>query len=172
MGARFTATQAVEPKDTANDKNFLIMGPWFHSQINREGTLARPAALGPRDTTLDDSSRHHQAVLRSVPEEWSAKANTPPVTIYNTGENRWDHFFIVAARVRIGLPVERKPLYLRERVRLVVRRAGSGERCGLRRIRVGSREARAVYAAADAVRRFRRMAALARHRSTNGRGSA
>ena len=37
---------AVEPKDTANDKNFLIMGPWFHSQINRDGTLARSAAAG------------------------------------------------------------------------------------------------------------------------------
>jgi predicted acyl esterase len=31
---------AVEPKDTANDKNFLIMGPWFHSQINRDSWSA------------------------------------------------------------------------------------------------------------------------------------
>src|SRR5215468_8179568 len=43
---------AVEPKDKNNDKNFLIMGPWFHSQINREGsqhgTLRRNG-----DTTLE-----------------------------------------------------------------------------------------------------------------------
>src|SRR5204863_114987 len=43
---------AIESKDSGNDKNFLIMGPWSHSQINRDGT-----ALGPlrwsTDTTMD-----------------------------------------------------------------------------------------------------------------------
>ena len=29
---------AVEPKDTNNDKNFLVMGPWRHSQVNSDGS--------------------------------------------------------------------------------------------------------------------------------------
>src|ERR1035437_7610336 len=42
---------AVEPKDTANDKNFLVMGPWRHSQVNRIGyTLGNLKWEG--DTTL------------------------------------------------------------------------------------------------------------------------
>jgi putative CocE/NonD family hydrolase len=44
--------QAVEPKDTGNDKNFLVMGPWFHSQINREGTSLGPLRWNG-DTTLE-----------------------------------------------------------------------------------------------------------------------
>src|SRR4026208_1053017 len=30
--------QAIEPKDTANDKVFLVMGPWHHGQMIREGS--------------------------------------------------------------------------------------------------------------------------------------
>ena len=33
---------AVEPKDANNDKNFLVMGPWRHSQVNSSGY-----SLGP-----------------------------------------------------------------------------------------------------------------------------
>ena len=38
--------EAVEPKDTNNDKNFLVMGPWFHSQINRQGWSLGPFSGG------------------------------------------------------------------------------------------------------------------------------
>ena len=37
---------AVEPKDTANDRNYLVMGPWRHSQVNYDGYDARAAASG------------------------------------------------------------------------------------------------------------------------------
>src|SRR5689334_9797020 len=43
---------ALEPKDAANDKNFLIMGPWFHSQINRDGTTLGPLRWNG-DTALE-----------------------------------------------------------------------------------------------------------------------
>src|SRR5258706_475530 len=82
---------AVEPKDTANDKNFLIMGPWFHSQINREGT-----ALGPlrwsTDTTMDVRRDIIKPFFDQYLKDGAPKANTPPVLIYNTGENHWDRF--------------------------------------------------------------------------------
>ena len=34
--------------------------------------------------------RRAEAVLRSIPEDGAPKADTPPVLIYNTGENHWD----------------------------------------------------------------------------------
>ena len=49
---------AVEPKDTANDMNFLVMGPWFHSQINRKGW-----SLGPLQWTGDTTRQYRHDVL-------------------------------------------------------------------------------------------------------------
>jgi len=82
---------AVEPKDKGNDKNFLIMGPWFHSQINREGT-----SLGPLhwngDTTLEVRRDIIKPFFDQYLKDGAPKANTPPVLIYNSGENHWDRF--------------------------------------------------------------------------------
>src|SRR5438552_9167288 len=83
---------AVEPKDTANDKNFLIMGPWFHSQINREGTT-----LGPLRWSGDTTLEVRRDILKPFFDEYlkdgAPKAATPPVLIYNTSDNRWDRGF-------------------------------------------------------------------------------
>jgi len=32
------AYAATEPKDTANDKSYLVLGPWRHSQVNYDGS--------------------------------------------------------------------------------------------------------------------------------------
>jgi uncharacterized protein len=84
--------QAIEPKDTANDKNFLIMGPWFHSQINREGTQLGPLHWNG-DTTLEVRRDIIKPFFDQYLKDGAPKANTPPVLIYNTGENRWDRGF-------------------------------------------------------------------------------
>jgi putative CocE/NonD family hydrolase len=80
---------AVEPKDKGNDRNFLIMGPWFHSQINREGF-----SLGPfrwnGDTTLEVRRDIIKPFFDQYLKDRAPKANTPPVLLYNTAENRWD----------------------------------------------------------------------------------
>jgi putative CocE/NonD family hydrolase len=102
--------QAVEPKDTANDKNFLIMGPWFHSQINREGT-----SLGPLRWDHDTTLAIRRDILKPFFDQYlknGPKANTPPVTIYNTGENRWDHFSSWPLACESGCQSKGKPLYL------------------------------------------------------------
>jgi len=80
--------QALEPKDTANDKNFLIMGPWFHSQINREGTT-----LGQLRWNGDTTLEARRDVIKPFFDHYlkdARKADVPPVLIYNTGENHWD----------------------------------------------------------------------------------
>ena len=58
---------ATEPKDTGNDKNFLVMGPWRHSGVNYDGTLARPAQVERRHGAAIPP-RRAEAVLRSVSE--------------------------------------------------------------------------------------------------------
>ena len=39
------AYAATEPKDTANDRNFLVLGPWRHSGVNYDGTTLGPLKL-------------------------------------------------------------------------------------------------------------------------------
>ena len=102
---------AIESKDRADDKNFLIMGPWFHSQINREGT-----ALGPlrwsTDTTMDVRRDIIKPFFDQYLKDGAPKANTPPVLIYNTGENHWDRFTSWPLACESGCAAKPKPLYL------------------------------------------------------------
>jgi putative CocE/NonD family hydrolase len=102
---------AVEPKDRGNDKNFLIMGPWFHSQINREGTSLGPLRWAT-DTTLDVRRDVIKPFFDQYLKEGAPKANTPPVLIYNTGENHWDRFASWPLACESGCAAKSKPLYL------------------------------------------------------------
>ncbi|MGE0043774.1 MAG: CocE/NonD family hydrolase [Vicinamibacterales bacterium] len=82
---------AVEPKDTANDKNYLVMGPWRHSGVNYDGY-----SLGPLkwegDTALQFRRDVEKPFFDQYLKDGAPKADTPPVLIYNTGENHWDRF--------------------------------------------------------------------------------
>ena len=90
-GARSTAYLALKPKDTANDKNYLVMGPWRHSQVNYDGL-----SLGPLTWEGDTAEQFRRDVLLPFFNQYllegAPKADTPPVLIYNTGENHWDRF--------------------------------------------------------------------------------
>ena len=102
---------AVEPKDRGNDRNFLIMGPWFHSQINREGTSLGPLRWAT-DTTLDVRRDVIKPFFDQYLKEGAPTANTPPVLIYNTGENHWDRFTSWPLACGSGCASKSKPLYL------------------------------------------------------------
>jgi hypothetical protein len=82
---------AVESKDTSNDKNYLVMGPWRHSGVNYEGST-----LGPLKLDGDTALQFRRDVLKPFFDQYlkdgAVKADTPPVFIYNTGENHWDRF--------------------------------------------------------------------------------
>jgi uncharacterized protein len=102
---------AVEPKDTANDKNFLVMGPWFHSQINRKGW-----SLGPLQWTGDTTRQYRHDVLLPFFTQYlvdgAPKADTPPVFVYNTGENHWDRLTQWPLSCADGCPNKSRPIYL------------------------------------------------------------
>ncbi len=102
---------AVEPKDTANDKNFLVMGPWRHSQVNYDGY-----SLGPLQWEGDSALQFRRDVLKPFFDQYlvdgAPKADTPPVLIYNTGEYRWDRFKSWPLSCDKGCAATPKPLYL------------------------------------------------------------
>jgi uncharacterized protein len=101
---------SVEPRDTGNDRNFLIMGPWFHSQINRDGS-----GLGPLRWSGDTTLEVRRDVIKPFFDQYlkdGPKASTPPVLIYNTGENHWDRFNAWPLACPSGCATKSRPLYL------------------------------------------------------------
>jgi len=102
---------AVEPKDAGNDKNFLVMGPWRHSGVNYDGT-----SLGPLKWEGDTALQFRRDVLKPFFDQYlkdgAPKADTPPVFIYNTGENHWDRFKAWPLACADGCGQKSKPLYL------------------------------------------------------------
>jgi hypothetical protein len=102
---------AMEPKDTANTMNYLVMGPWRHSGVNYEGS-----SLGPLKLNGDTALQFRRDILKPFFDQYlkdgAAKADTPPVLIYNTGENHWVRFQSWPTVCDSGCAAKSKPLYL------------------------------------------------------------
>lgn len=84
------AYPALESKDTGNDKNFLVLGPWRHSQVNYDGYN-----LGPFKWEGDTALQFRRDVLKPFFDQYlkdGPKADTPPVLIYDPGANRWNRY--------------------------------------------------------------------------------
>jgi putative CocE/NonD family hydrolase len=103
--------RAVEPKDKNNDMNYLVMGPWFHSQVNREGHQLGPLEWDG-DTTADFRNEVQIPFFNQYLKDGAPKADTPPVLIYNTGENHWDRFKSWPLSCDGDCANKSKPLYL------------------------------------------------------------
>jgi putative CocE/NonD family hydrolase len=93
------------------DHNFLVMGPWRHSQVNYDGYN-----LGPLKWTGDTATEFRRDVLRPFFDQYlkdgAPKVDTPPVFIYNTGENHWDRLKSWPPACEQGCGAPLKPLYL------------------------------------------------------------
>ncbi len=79
---------ALEPRDTANDKLFLVLGPWRHSGQGYDGTVLG-ALHFPTDTAHDFRKTVLKPFLDQRLLDSAPKANTAPVTVYETGTNEW-----------------------------------------------------------------------------------
>jgi hypothetical protein len=103
---------ALKAKGQANH-NYLVMGPWRHSQVNYDGDH-----LGPLKWDGDTALQFRRDVLRPFFDRYlvtnAPQAKTPPVFIYNTGENHWDRLdnWPLACDAQCASPM--KPLYLQE----------------------------------------------------------
>jgi hypothetical protein len=105
------AYPVMETKDAANDRNFLVLGPWRHSGVNYDGST-----LGPMKWEGDTARQFRHDVLlpffNQHLKDGAPKADTPPVFIYNTGENHWDRFKSWPLACDKDCPSPMKPLYL------------------------------------------------------------
>ncbi len=103
--------RAWEPQDSSNTLNYLVMGPWFHSQINRQGR-----AIGPFVWATDTAEQWRRDVLLPFFNQYlkpgSPKADTPPVWMYDTGADRWDTYQKWPFICEEGCTQASKPLYL------------------------------------------------------------
>ena len=102
---------AAEPKDTANDMNFLVMGPWPHSGVNYDGS-----SIGPLKWTGDTALEFRRDLLKPFFDQYlkegAPKVDTPPVLIYNTGESHWDRLKSWPLACENGCAEKSSPLYL------------------------------------------------------------
>ena len=101
---------ALKAKGRAST-NYLVMGPWRHSQVNYEGFH-----LGPLKWDGDTALQFRRDVLKPFFDQYlkdgAKKADTPPVFIYNTGENHWDRLKQWPLACEAGCAAPMKPLYL------------------------------------------------------------
>ncbi len=80
--------KAIKPKDTANDKVFLVLGPWHHGQ-----EIEDASTLGALHFNSDTGLYFRQQILRPFLARYlkddGPKEEIAPVTAFDTGTNTW-----------------------------------------------------------------------------------
>jgi hypothetical protein len=83
--------KAIEPRDTNNDKVFLVMGPWHHGQEIADGS-----SLGAIKWGSDTALYFRQKILRPFLDHYlqddAPKMDVAPVTAFETGTNEWRRY--------------------------------------------------------------------------------
>src|SRR6266446_3333562 len=103
--------KALKPKDSGNDKVFLVMGPWHHGQeIEDASTLG---ALKFDSATGVYFRREILApFLAKYLKEDGPKGDVAPVTAFETGTNAWRKLNAWPSGCASGCPPKATPLYL------------------------------------------------------------
>jgi putative CocE/NonD family hydrolase len=103
--------KAIEPKDTANDKVFPVMGPWHHGQEIYDGST-----LGALKFNSDTALYFREEILRPFLDHYlkdaSPAMDVAPVTAYETGTNVWRRLQAWPAGCASGCAIKPTPLYL------------------------------------------------------------
>jgi putative CocE/NonD family hydrolase len=118
--------QALKPKDTGNDKVFLVMGPWHHGQENEDGSSLGALRFGS-DTGLYFRQKILAPFLAQYLKDGAPKADVATVTAFETGTNIWRRLPSWPAGCEAGCPVRAKPLYLEAGLKLSVEGPKSGD---------------------------------------------
>lgn len=103
--------KAIKPKDTTNDKVFLVMGPWHHGQEIADGSTLGALKFGS-DTALYFRQNILRPFLAQYLKDGSPKADVPPVSAFETGSNTWRRLPAWPAGCPSGCSVKATPLYL------------------------------------------------------------
>jgi putative CocE/NonD family hydrolase len=103
--------KAIKPKDTGNDKVFLVMGPWHHGQEIGDGSSLGAIKFGS-DTALAFRRDILRPFLDQYLKDGAPKADVPPVSAFETGTNTWRRLPAWPAGCASGCTVKPTPLYL------------------------------------------------------------
>ena len=118
--------KAIKPKDTENDKVFLVLGPWFHGQQIGDGS-----SLGALHFGSDTGQYFRQQILRPFLAQYlkdgAPKADVATVTAYETGTNKWRRLPGWPAGCVSGCTVKPTPLYLEAGLKLGFAAPKSGD---------------------------------------------
>jgi putative CocE/NonD family hydrolase len=103
--------RAIEPKDTGNDKVFLVLGPWFHGQEIRDGSTLGALRFGS-DTAAYFRREILAPFLAHYLKDGEPKMDVAPVTAFETGTNTWRRLTAWPSGCARGCTVKPTPLYL------------------------------------------------------------
>jgi len=103
--------KAIKPKDTGNDKVFLVLGPWHHGQEIGDGSTLGPLRFGS-DTGLYFQREILAPFLAQYLKDGARKADLAPVSAFETGTNKWLHLASWPAGCASGCSVKPTALYL------------------------------------------------------------
>jgi putative CocE/NonD family hydrolase len=103
--------KAIKPKDTENNKVFLVIGPWHHGQ-----EIEDASSLGPLNFNGATGLYFQQQILRPFLDQYlkdeSPKEAIAPVTAFDTGTNVWRRLPSWPSGCANGCTIQPKPLYL------------------------------------------------------------
>jgi putative CocE/NonD family hydrolase len=103
--------KALKPKDTKNDKVFLVMGPWHHGQ-----EIEDAYSLGAIKFGSDTGTYFRQHILGPFLAQYlkdgAPKADIAPVSAFETGTNTWRRLWSWPASCSSGCASKSTQLYL------------------------------------------------------------
>ncbi len=109
MYGAITAWEALKAKGKMGN-NHLVMGPWRHSQVNRDGR-----SLGPFEWDGDTAQQFREQMVLPMFDQYlkdGPAVTLPAAAIYNTGENHWDRLTTWPLACETGCAAPLKPIYL------------------------------------------------------------
>jgi len=103
--------KALKPKDSGNDKVFLVMGPWHHGQEIEDASALGALKFGS-DTGLYFRREILAPFLSQYLKDGAPKADVAPVSAYETGTNAWRRLKAWPSGCVSGCAPKTTPLYL------------------------------------------------------------
>jgi putative CocE/NonD family hydrolase len=83
--------KAIEPKDSDNNKVFLVMGPWHHGQEIADGS-SLGAIMWGSDTALYFRQKILRPFLDHYLKDEQPQMDVAPVTAFESGTNEWRRY--------------------------------------------------------------------------------
>jgi putative CocE/NonD family hydrolase len=118
--------KVLAPKDEQHNKLFLVMGPWHHGQEIEEAE-SLGAIKFRSDTGLYFREQILAPFLAHYLQDAAPEMNLAPVTVFETGTNRWERLKSWPSGCESGCVSKPTALYLESGARLAFTAPSGGE---------------------------------------------